>query len=84
LVIGATEQGLFSRLVSGSLVLDVLDDVACSVVLAETRSERGLFDRLFGSGARSRTPIEPDDAATDASAAPEVSTESPDTGDTTD
>ena len=82
LVIGATEQGLFSRLVSGSLVLDVLDDVACSVVLAEKRSERGLFDRLFGSGTRARTPIESDDAPTDAGAAPEVSTESPDTGDT--
>jgi amino acid transporter/nucleotide-binding universal stress UspA family protein len=47
-VIGATERGLLSRLVSGSLVLDVVDEVDCSVVLAERSRARSLWQRLFG------------------------------------
>ena len=48
LVVGATERGLLSRLVRGSLVLDVVEEVDCSVVMAEQRRRRSLRERLFG------------------------------------
>ncbi|MEF8820258.1 MAG: amino acid permease [Haloferacaceae archaeon] len=48
LIVGATERGLLSRLVSGSLVMDVVEDVDCSVLLAERPESRGLLERLLG------------------------------------
>jgi formate-nitrite transporter family protein len=47
LLLGAVEAGLLSRLVSGSLHSDLIDEVECSVVLAERPAERSLFERLF-------------------------------------
>jgi amino acid transporter len=47
-ILGATEKGLLSRLVSGSLVIDVAEGVECSVLLAERARHRGLVDRVFG------------------------------------
>ena len=56
LMMGATEQGLLSRLVQNSLHLDVIHDVDCTVLLAERPSERTIRERLFGAPSRERRP----------------------------
>ncbi|WP_181685442.1 amino acid permease [Halorhabdus salina] len=47
-IVGATERGLLERLVRGSVVIDIAEDVDCSVLLAEQKRSRSLFERLFG------------------------------------
>ena len=47
-LVGATERGLLSRIVSGSLTLSVLDDLTPSVLLAERPRKRSLRERLLG------------------------------------
>jgi len=47
-VIGASEEGLVSRVARGSLALSVLEDLDTSVVLAERPHDRTLRERLFG------------------------------------
>ena len=48
LVLGATERGIISRLVRGTVVTEVADEVDCSVLLAERAGHRSIFERLFG------------------------------------
>ncbi|MGQ4555445.1 amino acid permease [Halobellus sp. GM3] len=47
-VVGATEEGLLSRVVRGSLALSILEDLDTSVLLAERPRARSLRERLFG------------------------------------
>jgi amino acid transporter/nucleotide-binding universal stress UspA family protein len=47
-LVGATERGLVSRIVRGSLTLSVLEDLDTAVVLAERPRKRSLRERLFG------------------------------------
>ena len=47
-IIGATREGLLSRLVRGSLAFEVLNEVDCTVLLAERPSGRSLKERIFG------------------------------------
>ncbi|MDR5671711.1 formate/nitrite transporter family protein [Halalkaliarchaeum sp. AArc-GB] len=51
-ILGATERGMLSRLVTDSLHLKVADEVDASVLLAERPADRSLVQRLFGRGRR--------------------------------
>jgi nucleotide-binding universal stress UspA family protein len=48
LMLGATEEGLLSRLTGGIGALSVVEEVGCSVILAETAYKRSFVERLFG------------------------------------
>jgi len=48
-ILGATERGLLSRIVRGSLVFDAVEALDTPVLLTERPSERSLRERLFGS-----------------------------------
>jgi amino acid transporter/nucleotide-binding universal stress UspA family protein len=48
LIVGASERGLLVRLVRGSPAQKIVDDVDCSVILAEQVDERSLVERLLG------------------------------------
>jgi nucleotide-binding universal stress UspA family protein len=47
-ILGATERGLISRLLTGSVVVDIVNDVECSVLITEPAHKRSLRQRLFG------------------------------------
>ena len=47
-IIGATERGLLSRIIRGSLVFDTLETLDTPVLLTERPSARSLRERLFG------------------------------------
>ena len=67
-IIGATERGLLSRLFSGSLVYDIVNEVETSVLLCERPDTRSLWQRLFGRGSaakREEGAVTAEDAATD-------------------
>ncbi|RRJ31501.1 formate/nitrite transporter family protein [Halocatena pleomorpha] len=48
ILIGATEEGLLSRLVTDSLYFDVIHEVDCSVLLTERPGGRTILERLIG------------------------------------
>ncbi len=49
LILGASEEGLLSRLTGDIGALDVVEQVDISVILAERAHERSFTERLFGS-----------------------------------
>jgi amino acid transporter/nucleotide-binding universal stress UspA family protein len=47
-IIGATERGLLSRIIRGSLVFDTIERLETPVLLTERPSSRSLRERIFG------------------------------------
>jgi nucleotide-binding universal stress UspA family protein len=50
LLLGATERGLLSRIVHGSLTLEAFENLDVDLLLAERPTGRSLWKRLVGSG----------------------------------
>jgi amino acid transporter/nucleotide-binding universal stress UspA family protein len=48
-IIGATERGLLSRIVRGSLVFETIETLETPVLLTERPSKRSLRERIFGN-----------------------------------
>jgi len=48
-IIGATERGLLSRIIRGSLAFDTIERLETPVLLTERPSSRSLRERVFGS-----------------------------------
>jgi len=48
LLIGATSQGLLSRLVRNALHYDIVNETETSMILAERATDRSILQRLFG------------------------------------
>jgi amino acid transporter/nucleotide-binding universal stress UspA family protein len=48
-IIGATERGLLSRIIRGSLAFDTIERLETPVLLTERPSSRSLRERIFGS-----------------------------------
>ncbi len=82
-IMGATERGLLSRLVSGSLVYDVVNEVDSSVLLCERPDTRSLWERIFGRGSaanREENPVT-NEADDESETAVVDDTDKPDSGD---
>jgi nucleotide-binding universal stress UspA family protein len=47
-IVGASERGLLTRLLRGSPTQQIVDDVGCSVILAEQHHDRSIIERLLG------------------------------------
>jgi amino acid transporter/nucleotide-binding universal stress UspA family protein len=47
-IVGASERGLLVRLLQGSPAQQIVDEVDCSVILAEQQHSRSLLQRLLG------------------------------------
>jgi amino acid transporter/nucleotide-binding universal stress UspA family protein len=47
-IVGASERGLLTRLLRGSPTQQIVDDVDCSVILAEQHHDRSIIERLLG------------------------------------
>ena len=47
-IMGASERGLFERLIQGTVVEEVVEDLDCSVIIAEKNRKRTLLEKIFG------------------------------------
>jgi nucleotide-binding universal stress UspA family protein len=54
IMLGATERGLLSRLISDSLHMQVINEVDAGVILSERPHDRSFTQRLIGRGRRNQ------------------------------